>query len=178
MSELPVPIHFDPQTGQWTSDGHPMILIPRRFFVFIQMESERRFGIEQTCAMYEAATRLAAKVWCRNTMEHYGLDGTQVFRLYLERVSKRGMGLFSLQHLDEQAGTARIDLRNSIMAAEYGPGANRCVCYSFASAFAGAMEVIHEQAGRVYASVEAHEDCCASNGADQCSFVVHTSGVG
>ena len=175
MNELPVPVEFEPQTGRWTSDGHPMILIPRRFFVFIQMEAERRFGIEPTRALYEDATRLAANVWCRNTMERYGLDGTQVFRLYLERVSNRGMGLFSLRHLDEAAGTARIDLRNSIMVAEYGPTANRCVCYSFASAFAGAMEVIHERAGRVFTKVYSHEDCCASNGSDHCSFAVQTS---
>jgi hypothetical protein len=43
---LPVPIEGDPESGIWTVDGMPMILVPRHFWMAVHWESEKRFGVD------------------------------------------------------------------------------------------------------------------------------------
>jgi len=171
MAELPVPIVVDAATGAWSVDGQPMILVPRHFWALIQMECERRFGIDSTQAVFEAATHKAAKLWCEREAKTHGLHGVEVFRHYLKRIGQRGYGRFTIESIDPQAGTASIRLDHSIYAAEYGSNAGRHVCYMFTTAFTGGMEYVAEAAGRPRA-VECHETQCAAAGADCCRFEV------
>ena len=171
MAELPVPIEFDPETGRWSVEGQPMLLIPRHFFVFMQMESEKRFGVEATRAVVHEATCKAAKLWCEREAETHRIDGIEVFRHYLRRLSQRGYGLLEIEAIDPAAGTASIRLDHSVYVAEYGRNAGRRVCYMFTSAFIGAMDYVAAAAGRTQDLVS-EEVQCAAEGADCCRFVV------
>lgn len=171
MADLPVPVVVDPATGAWSVDGQPMILVPRHFWVLIQMECERRFGIDGTRAVFDAATHKAAKLWCEREAERHGLRGVEVFRHYLRRIGQRGYGQLTIERIDPRAGTASIRLEHSIYAAEYGKGAGRGVCYMFTTAFTGGMEYVAEAAGQPR-EVECREVQCAAAGADCCRFEV------
>src|ERR1700728_2074404 len=96
MTSPQVPLVVDDATGVWSSDGQPMILIPRRFFVFLQMEAEKLFGLKGARDLYDAASRRAARIWCENEARRSGSIGRDVFMRYLDRVSARGMGRFTL----------------------------------------------------------------------------------
>jgi len=171
MAELPVPVAVDPATGAWSVDGQPVILVPRHFWAFVQMECERRFGVAATREVYDAATRKAAKVWCEREAKRHGLSGIAVFRHYLDRMSRRGWARMTIEAVDPKDGTARIRLDHSALAAEYGPGTGRRVCYMFAAAFEGAMEWVAETAGGAR-SLTAEETQCAAEGAPCCRFEV------
>ena len=171
MSDLPVPVKVDPETGIWTVDGQPMVLVPRHFWAFIQMECEKRFGVEATGAVFHEATYKAAKVWCAREAKTHGLIGVEVFRHYLRRVSNRGFGRFTIEAVDPEKGTASIRLDNSVYVAEYGRNAGRRVCYVFTAAFVGGMEYVAETAGREL-KLMAEEVQCGAEGADHCRFVV------
>lgn len=171
MPDLPVPVVVDPHTGAWSVDGQPMILVPRHFWAFIQMECERRFGVDGTRAVFDAATYKAAKVWCAREAKTHGLAGLDVFRHYLNRVTQRGFGKFTIEKIDAEAGTATIRLDHSVYVAEYGKDAGRRVCYTFTSAFTGGMEYVAESAGHSHA-LKSEEVQCVAEGADCCRFEV------
>jgi len=170
-SPLPVPVEVDAETGTWSVDGQPMVLVPRHFWAFVQMESERRFGAEATRAIYHEAAFRAARVWCEREAKTHGLSGLAVLRHYLARMSARGWGMMTIETIDPAAGTARIRLDHSAVAAEYGAKAGRRVCYWLGSAYAGAMEYVAESAGRAV-SLAAEESQCAAEGAPCCRFEV------
>jgi Domain of unknown function (DUF5943) len=177
MAELPVPVVVEPETGAWSVDGQPMILVPRHFWAFIQMECERRFGIDGARSVFDAATNKAAKVWCAREAKTHGLEGVEVFEHYLKRVSQRGFGQFTIEKIDPEAGTATIRLEHSVYVAEYGREAGRRVCYMFASAFTGGMEYVAEAAGHPR-SLAAEEIQCGAEGAECCRYEVRpTRGV-
>ena len=171
MAELPVPVVVDPETGAWSVDGMPMMLVPRHFWAFIQMECERKFGIDATREVFDAATNKAAKVWCAREAKTHGLAGAEVVRHYLRRVGSRGFGKFAIEKIDPAAGTATIRLDHSVYVAEYGPQAGRRVCYMFASTFVGGMEYVAEAAGHPCA-LAAEEIQCGAEGAECCRFEV------
>ncbi|MGH9205964.1 MAG: DUF5943 domain-containing protein [Acidimicrobiales bacterium] len=171
MSDLPVPVTVDPATGIWSVDGQAMLLVPRHFWVFMQMESERRFGIEATRAVCHEATYKAARLWCEREARTHGLAGLDVFRHYLDRMSRRGWARMAIETADPGRGMASIRLDHSTFVAEYGPNSGRRVCYMFASAFTGAMEYVMEAAGKPMA-LEAEESQCAAEGASCCRFEV------
>ncbi|HTS92256.1 MAG TPA: DUF5943 domain-containing protein [Stellaceae bacterium] len=175
MAELPVPVAVDAKTGAWSVDGQPVILVPRHFWAFVQMECERKFGIEGTREVYDAATRKAARVWCEREARTHGLAGVAVFRHYLDRMSRRGWARMTIETVDPAAGTAQIRLDHSALAAEYGAQAGRRVCYMFAAAFEGAMEWVAETAGAA-GRLEAFETQCAAEGAPCCRFQVRPHG--
>jgi Domain of unknown function (DUF5943)/V4R domain len=171
MSELPVPVMVDPATGAWSVDGQPMLLLPRHFFVFIQQAIERRAGLATAAAIYHDASYDAARLWCEREARTHGLDGVAVFRHYLERMSGRGYGRFTIEAIDEGRGTASIRLDHSAFAAEYGPTAGRKVCAMFPPAFIGALEFVALQAGSPL-QLAAEETHCAADGAPHCRFEV------
>lgn len=171
MPELPVPVSVAADTGIWSVDGQAMVLVPRHFWAFVQMECERRFGVEATRGVYDAATYKAARLWCEREAKSHGLAGIAVFRHYLARMSGRGWGRMTIEAVEPERGTAHIRLDHSALVAEYGGNAGRRVCYMFAAAFAGAMEYVAETAGSATA-LEAEEVACAAEGAPCCRFEV------
>ena len=170
MPEPSVRIEVDEETGRWSVDGQPMLLIPRHFWVFVQMACERRFGIEATRAVLHDATYRAARVWCEREARTHAIGGEAVFRHYLDRMGRRGYGRFTIEALDAAAGTATVSLDHSVYVAEYGQ-VGRPVCYMFNSAFVGALEGVVEAAGRGLA-LDCDETECAAAGAPCCRFSV------
>lgn len=168
---LPVPVEVDAETGIWSVDGQAMVLVPRHFWAFVQMECERRFGADATHGVYRDAAYKAARLWCEREAATHSLSGLKVFRHYLDRMSRRGWGLMTIEAADPAAGTASIRLDHSALAAEYGANAGRRVCYWFGDAFTGAMEFVAQQAGHAI-PLAAEEIQCAAEGAPCCRFEV------
>jgi|ERR1700728_584174 len=172
MTSPQVPLVVDDATGVWSSDGQPMILIPRRFFVFLQMEAEKLFGLEGAQDLYDAASRRGARIWCENEARRSDSSGREIFTRYLNRVSSRGMGRFTLLTLDAAQCAATVEFDQSIFVAEYGPNQGRCVCYSFSAALAGAMDYLRADQSPSDMVPSAREVHCQSNGSALCRFEV------
>lgn len=172
MSEdLPVPVVVDPDTGIWSVDGLPVVLIPRHYWAQIMQEVEARMGNEDAQKLYYDGTHKAASFWCEKEAVTHGISGVEVFSHYLKRMSQRGWGQFTVEAIDSAAGTARIRVDHSAIALAYGDGVGRNVCHSFNGAFCGGMEYVAADAGRPM-QLQSHETHCAANGADRCLFEV------
>ena len=170
-SDLPVDVVVDDETGIWSVDGIPMILVPRHFWVAIHRESEARFGIEGNARVLHDAGHWAAYHWCEKEAKTHGLSGAAVFEHYMKRLSQRGWGQISILELNPDEGRARLRLEHSVFVAEFGRHAGRNVCYMFDGPFAGGMEFVCTDNGRPL-KVRSREVQCAANGADHCLFEV------
>ena len=168
---LPVPVEVDAETGVWTVDGMPMILVPRHFWMAVHQETEQRIGIEANTALLFAASCGAAFTWCEREARTHGLSGAAVFRHYMDRRSKRGWGRCTVEHLDADAGRARVRMRDSAFALALGPNAGRNVCYMFNGSLSGGMEYVSHDLGR-RRTMRCKEIECAANGAPDCLFEV------
>ena len=87
-----LPIEVDPRSGIWTTDGLPMIYVPRHFFVNNHVEAEKSAGREEYAdGLYRAGYR-SAYFWCEQEAKTHGLEGMAVYEHYLKRLSQRGWG--------------------------------------------------------------------------------------
>jgi len=172
MSEsLPVPVSVDADTGVWSVDGMPMILVPRHFWMAVHQETEKRIGIEENAALLFDASCGAAFTWCEMEARTHGLSGTDVFHHYMDHRSRRGWGRCTVDLLDANAGRARVRMTDSDIVYAAGPDAGRNVCYMFNGSLSGGMEfVTHDLGGR--RKMQCREIECAANGADDCLFEV------
>lgn len=141
-----MPIEVDSETGIWTTDALPMLYVPRHFFVNNHRAIEDEIGPERYADILYKAGYKSAWYWCEKEAELHGLEGTAVFEHYMRRLSQRGWGLFTIEQLDIEAGTARVRLDHSAFVYQYGK-VNRKVDYMFTGWFAGAMDQIAEALG-------------------------------
>jgi predicted hydrocarbon binding protein len=169
MAAPEIPIDVDPATGIWSTDGLPMMYLPRHFMVNMQKGVEAAIGPAAYRDILYASSDLSALQWCRAEAKTHGLAPLETFRHYLRRMAQRGHGQIAIEALDVAAGTGSIVARNSAFALGYGPEAGRCVCYVFEGSFAGGMRYLLECAGRAGTPV-CHEVACAATGAAQCRF--------
>lgn len=168
MAAPEVPIEVDPETGVWSSDGLPMIYLPRHFFVNNHRAIEEVLGQAAYARLLFEAGHRSAYDWCARAAETSGLDGLDVFRLYLKRLSQRGWGRFSLLSVDAEAGSARIRLDHSVFVLEERRKAGRKLCYMFAGWPAGALAWVRERAGRPLELAGAEVQCAAEGSHDHC----------
>lgn len=166
-----IPIEVDPETGIWSTDGLPMMYLPRHFMVNMQKGIEQALGIERYRATVYASSELSALQWCRAEARTHGLGPAETFRHYLRRMSQRGHGRLEVVALDEAAGTADVVARNSAFALGYGPDAGRRVCYVFEGSLAGGMAYLLEATGRTGQPV-CREVACMAEGFPECRFEV------
>jgi predicted hydrocarbon binding protein len=148
-----------------------VILIPRHYWALLMQAVEARLGLDGAAAVYAAGTYEAAYVWCEAEAATHGLAGVEVFHHYMQRMSARGWGRFTVEAVDAEAGTAGILLDHSAIALGYGGGQGRNVCHVFNAAFRGSMEYVAAAAGRRL-TLESREVECAANGAARCRFEV------
>ncbi|MEX1056219.1 MAG: DUF5943 domain-containing protein, partial [Natronospirillum sp.] len=141
-----MPIVVDDETGVWTTDALPMLYVPRHFFVNNHQAVEAALGADQYADILYHAGYKSAWHWCEKEADIHGLSGPAVFEHYMKRLSQRGWGLFSIEHLDIEAGTARVRLDHSAFVYQYGK-VNRKVDYMFTGWFAGAMDQIAASLG-------------------------------
>lgn len=179
MASPQVPIDVDPESGVWRTDGLPMLYVPRHFFINNHLAVEAALGRKAYAELlYEAGYR-SAYSWCEKEARTHGLGGFDVFRHYMRRISQRGWGRFSVQRLDEAAGTATVRVDHSTFVEAFagqpareptgGDGSPR-LCYMFAGWFPGALAWCGENLGRrpELKSEELH--CGAEAGQDHCLF--------
>ena len=170
-----LPISVDEQTGVWTTDGLPMIYVPRHFFVNNHSEAEQAIGREVYAqSLYKAGHR-SAYFWCTQEAATHGLKGMAVYEHYLKRLSQRGWGLFSFIDADAATGHARIKLEHSVFVLAQGiagvPVQAELSCYLFAGWFSGAMDWVAQDAGLDYKTFS-EESQCGAQGHAHCEFVV------
>jgi predicted hydrocarbon binding protein len=177
MAAPEIPIDIDPATGIWSTDGLPMMYLPRHFMVNMQKAVEAKIGPAAYRDIVYASSDLSALQWCRAEAKTHALAPLETFRHYLKRMSQRGHGQVSIEALDVEAGTGSIVARHSAFALGYGPEAGRCVCYVFQGSFAGGMRYLLECAGRKVEPV-CHEVACAASGATECRFELRCEAVG
>lgn len=170
-----LPIDVDPNTGIWTTDGLPMIYVPRHFFVNNHVEAEAAIGREVYAqSLYKAGHR-SAYFWCEQEAKTHGLRGLAVYEHYLKRLSQRGWGLFKFIEVDAASGHARVQLDHSVFVLAQGiagvPVSRDKLCYLFAGWFSGAMDWVAQDTGAAYKTRSA-ETQCAAEGHAHCVFTV------
>ena len=161
-----LPIDVDPETGVWTTDSLPMLYVPRHFFTNNHLAVEEALGREVYAKSLYTAGHKSAYHWCDKEAKQHGISGMAVFEHYLKRLSQRGWGLFKIQDIDLDKGTASVKLEHSAFVYVYGK-VGRKVDYMFTGWFAGAMDQILQARGskirtvaeQVYGgSEEGHDD--------------------
>ena len=171
MAAPQVPIDVDPVTGIWTTDGLPMIYMPRHFFVNYYAAMDEALGRERHQAMLYAASHKSAVQWAAAESKTHGLRDVAVFRHYLNRMSQRGWAQFTIEHVDlgTQAGpVARVRVDNSAFGLQLGK-TGRTECAMFAGSFAGCLEWAATDVGQP-ATLTARETQCIAQGHDHCAF--------
>ena len=165
-----LPIDVNEQTGVWSTDGMPMLYVPRHFFLGNHAAVEAALGRDAYARILYDAGHRSAYHWCNEEAREHRLSGLAVFEHYLKRLSERGWGLFRLTDADPNAMTARIVLRHSAFVLGQPQGAGKR-CYMFAGWFAGAMDWLADQHGGV-TRAQCEETQCASEGHAHCEFIV------
>ena len=170
-----LPIDVNPDTGVWTTDGLPMIYVPRHFFVNNHVEAEAAIGREVYAqSLYKAGHR-SAYFWCEQEAATHGLAGLAVYEHYLKRLSQRGWGLFSFSSADAATGHATIKLEHSVFVLAQGiagvPVRQDKLCYLFAGWFSGAMDWVGATTGAAWRTTSS-ETQCAAEGHAHCVFTV------
>jgi hypothetical protein len=174
-----LPISVDEETGVWTTDGLPMIYVPRHFFVNNHIEAEAAAGKAVYAQSLHTAGHRSAHFWCAQESRTHGLQGMAVYEHYLRRLSQRGWGLFSFIEADPATGSAQVKLQHSVFVLAQGiagvPVNHDKVCYLFAGWFSGAMDWVIENspaAGDASLRTTCVETQCAAEGHTHCVFTV------
>jgi predicted hydrocarbon binding protein len=170
-----LPIDVDPDTGVWTTDGLPMIYMPRHFFVNNHVEVESALGRDTYAKSLYTAGHRSAYYWCEQEAATHGLEGLDVYKHYLKRLSQRGWGQFAFDSVDAETGHATIKLTQSVFVLAQGiagvPKKHDKVCYLFAGWFSGAMDWVGKRSGANWKTTSA-ETQCAAEGHACCLFTV------
>src|SRR4051812_10136520 len=109
-----VAIEVEDETGRWTVDGLPMILMPEHFFLNNHFAVEDALGREELGRILAPAGYRSAYHWCEREAAHHGIFGEEVFRHYMRRLSQRGWAQFRVVELDGAAGCARVQVTHSV----------------------------------------------------------------
>ncbi|MDE1179436.1 DUF5943 domain-containing protein [Paraburkholderia sp.] len=140
-----LPIEVDPETGVWTTDALPMLYVPRHFFTNNHAAVEEALGLDAYAAILYKAGYKSAYFWCDKEAKQHGISGMAVFEHYLNRLSQRGWGQFTIRESDPATAHAQIELRNSSFVLAQPDKAGK-LCYMFAGWFAGAMDWVNDTA--------------------------------
>lgn len=166
-----MPIEVDTETGVWTTDALPMLYVPRHFFVNNHIAIEQEIGPERYAEILYGAGYKSAWHWCEKESALHGLAGEEVFEHYMNRLSQRGWGIFTIEDLNLESGTARIRLDHSAFVYVYGK-VDRKVDYMFTGWFAGAMDQINAASGHALKTRAEQTQSAAENSCDHGVFVV------
>ena len=167
-----IQIDVDEASGIWRTDGLPMVYVPRHFMVNMHKEIEQTLGREAYEAMLGRSGEKSAFHWCKRQSELLGASERDVFAFYLQRLSERGWGRFSIEQLDLDRLTARITLRDSIYVLEAESPTAASTCYMFEGFLIGAMQFVCAMLGVNPRAIICREVQCAAMGASECRFEV------
>ena len=170
MTAPGVPIAVDPDTGVWTTDGMPMLFVPRHFLMGLIGTVREALGDAEAQRRFHASTAEAAHRWCAMEAARTGLRGMDVFHHYMARLSLRGWGLFDAGGIDPATGTGIVTLRHSAFAADAGPIAQKA-CGFCAGWAPGALTWVSDT-GRLGWRLTGHEARCVAEGHPICELAV------
>lgn len=165
-----VEIEVDNETGVWTTDGLPMLYIPRHFMLGIHDSVEQALGRDRYKDLLSQSGAGSAYFWCQQQAAARSLDGVAVFQHYLSRLSDRGWGQFRLDDASFEHGTAAITLVNSIYVLGRKTAAELPVCYMFEGFIVGGLTYLAESRGLGFTSVTCREVQCEAQGHTFCRF--------
>lgn len=165
-----VPIEVDEASGVWSTDGLPMLYVPRHFFVNNHKAIEAALGRENYAQQLHHAGYKSAYYWCEREAATHGLVDVAVFQHYLKRLSQRGWGRFSVVRLNPAEGTADIRLDHSSFVLACPEDRGR-LCYMFSGWFAGAMDWVTKRSARPLEAI-CEETQCGAEGHSHCVFEV------
>ncbi|PKF77162.1 hydrocarbon binding protein [Vibrio sp. vnigr-6D03] len=168
-------IKVDSETGVWVTDALPMLYVPRHFFINNHTAIAESLGDDMYAEILYKAGYQSAHYWCEKEAEKHGLSGDAVFEHYMKRLSQRGWGLFRIESLDIENGTARVRLDHSAFVYHYGK-VNRKVDYMFTGWFAGAIDQIAESLGYNIKTKATQIQSASEEGVDYGVFVVEPLG--
>lgn len=166
-----VPIEVDSESGVWSTNGLPMLYVPRHFFINNHTAVEEALGAEKYAEILYAAGYQSAYYWCEKESATHGLQGAEVFEHYMKRLSQRGWGQFVIESLDISTGWAKVRLHHSAFVYHYGK-VDRKVDYMFTGWFAGAMDQITRGIGQPIETVAVQQQSEAQTGCDYGLFEV------
>ena len=171
-SALPVDIQVDPTTGGWFVHGVPMVLVPRHLLTHTLTAIEAALGSSSASALAESG-RCAAAQWCAHEEATSGRTGVGLLIHYLQQLTARGWGQFSLRDVDlKNEGACTVIVAHSTLAMRPVPNTGTA-CYLFASWLEGAVGYLQrstDTSGRVVAQ-ETH---CRAAGEAECRFELRT----
>lgn len=171
MAGPEVPIDVDETTGIWTSDGLPMLYMPRHFFINNHNAVAEALGRDVYARQVYEAGFASAWSWCAHEAGVQDLSGMAVFHHYLKRLSQRGWGQFDGGAIDPQTGCGDVFVRHSCFVSGSDKGAAGRLCYLFAGWFPGALSWVRGEAAD-QSRFTCSETRCASEGHDFCVFTV------
>ncbi len=176
MAKPEVPIEVDEETGRWTVDGLPMILVPQHFFLNNHFAVEEALGQEQLGRVLAPAGCKSAYYWCEREAKHHGLAGEDVFRHYMRRLSQRGWAQFRVLAVNGKTGRAQVRVDHSVFVTGKPEGRSGKLCTMFAPWLKGSMEYVAQAVGTPR-TLAAREVQCAGEGCDHCLFEVQPAGA-
>lgn len=167
---LPVAVAVDETTGRWSVDGVPMVLVPQHLLTGVLTTAEEHAGTTSAADVMRAAGRSAARRWCEHQAVHQGLTGGDLVRHYLEQLSLRGWGRFTVLDLDLTSRSVDVRVDHSAFAVRETAAAAKGTCYPFAGWFEGAVEYAADPAAPGWTGQRVTEYRCVADGADHCRF--------
>ena len=105
-------------TGSVSLNGLPMVLMPRHFFRYIMREVHKAVGAETFRKIYWQAGFDGAVSFCEAYQSSHDCSPIEAVQGYLDEMSIRGWGHFSIQSLDPHSGCMEVLLSNSALAAD------------------------------------------------------------
>ena len=131
--------------GTLTLNGQGMMLLPRHFLRYVLREVGAVVGAEAFRKMFWKAGRDGAVTFCRRFQEVHGCTRRQAVDGYLNEMSLRGWGRFTVLRLTPETGDMEVALRNSVLAPESDLPSGNVICEG---AMCGAMAFLREVPGR------------------------------
>lgn len=171
MSEpLPVDVEIDPRSGAWAVHGVQMVLVPRHLITGVLAAAEQQVGFADARGVADAAGYAAAHEWCARQAVYHSLHGDALVHHYVEQLSGRGWGRFSVVALDLDSRYIDVRVDNSALA-DRGDGADGPTCYPFASWLAGAVDYAAGRPTEGCSAGGVEEAQCINAGASHCRLV-------
>jgi len=165
-----VPIRVDPETGIWTTDGLPMIYLPRHFYLnHIAAFTEELGEVASARVLYRAGYDSAWQ-WCEKESAQHDLQGADVFLHYMKRISQRGWGQFTVLSLNRETGESEVQLDHSVFVAGYYGSTKQALCSGFSGWFAGALEWVGQDLGTHWKLTAFEEQCAGDGRHEHCIF--------
>lgn len=169
--DSPIPVEGQDDDARVEAEYESIRIAASNFCLGTHPEIGAGMGDENYADILYHASYKSARHWCEKEAHIHGLSGLDLFEHYLDRLSRRGWGRFSLVEADPSTGTADVRLDHSNLVLAQAEACAAKTCYMFSGWFAGMMDWIGDSAGKPVRTV-CCETQCGADGFDHCIFAV------